>query len=555
MISQLGGLASSAENVTCEAASGLRFAVVCANLKWQPWQYWAVKLLALEGCGRLIEVVHLVTAYTKGGALGTTRGVADRSIRLREANFDLAVGVVECLGVESIGGWQLDDNGVAKIRALNLDFLLVFGIERLRGDVLDATRYGVWAFATFWPVSNDEDVTTVAVVRLAPTIGEDTVLRWATLGTLHTYRATFSAVSNTVSSWPASIASELVAGCPLASKRFRADEWTCAVKSPSTSQRWRSVVSQFRRLTRRVAHFAFCFDVWHIGLARTDLRGVLENALPPNITWAPTPGFGRFYADPMVLDTATGMKVFCERYSYWEGKGDICALQYAPDEGWLPNVESVISEPFHLSYPTIVEMEHGKFCVPESCEAGVTYAYPVAADGKIEQQRTVFVGFEVADPTMVEHQGNWYLFGAVAAEARYALRIWFAKAREGPWTPHPANPVKCDVHTARSAGPFFHIDGRLYRPSQNSAKGYGASINIMEVIELSPTAFREVIARSIEPNARWPYSQGVHTMTSTRYGVLVDAKVVCVSPLAPILRIVNLIQGWRRRRQLAKRKP
>jgi len=288
-----------------------------------------------------------------------------------------------------------------------------------------------------------------------------------------------------------------------------------------------------------------------VGIARTDLQGILQKGLPSDISWViPSPGFGWFYADPIALEMATGIKVFCERYNYWSGKGDIYALHYSPDGGWVPRADRGIEEPFHLSYPAIVDMGDCKVCIPESCEAGVAYAYPLSADGEIEvKSRKVFLGFEIADPTFVLHNGYWYLFGAAAKESQYTLRIWFAETLEGPWTAHPANPVKCDVQTARPAGPVIRSNGRLYRPSQDSSKSYGSSANIMEIVELSPKAFMEVCSRKIEPDARWPYSEGIHTLTLTRDGILIDAKRVRISPLAPLIRVANVARvRWRRRR-------
>jgi len=54
------------------------------------------------------------------------------------------------------------------------------------------------------------------------------------------------------------------------------------------------------------------------------------------------------------------------------------------------------------------------------------------------------------------------------------LRVWFADDLLGSWCPHPGNPVKPDIRSARPAGtPFVH-DGALYRPAQDCSRTYGA---------------------------------------------------------------------------------
>lgn len=556
-----GEASNAAGNGMAEAASGSRFAVICTHLEWEQWQRDAVERFAFRGCGRLMKVFRLIATHT-GNAQGAT--TCNTVTRRGPGTFDLSL-LAECHAIEhGHGVWELDDVGVAAIRALNLDFLLVFGLHRLRGEVLNVARHGAWAFpgfgtreinrcagTAFWPIYNNEPHTTIALVRLAPNPGGDIVLKRGILRTQTTYGRNFALLTRTLGEWPATVASMLAAGSPLGGETFSAVNWANAVRSPSNLQRLRSIALALVRLAELPARFALCYDLWHVGIARTNIRRILAEGLTVEIEWAPPPRFGLFYADPMGFATKAGMKVFCECYSYWQAKADIRALHYAAGGGWSPRVETVIAEPFHLSYPAFLTMDNRTYCVPETCEAGLAYRYPVSPDGVIEGHRTTFIDFEVADPTLVEHEGNWYLFGAAAREAQYILRIWFSQTPEGPWTPHPANPVKCDVHTARPAGPFVRIDGRLYRPSQNSGTSYGASVNLMEILELSPMAFREILVRTIEPNSDWRFAQGMHTLTQTPEGVLIDAKIVRISPVALLLRIVNLIQRLRRSRRTA----
>ena len=548
------------ENGKRAAGAPLRFAVVCTNPNWRPWELRCVELLAKNRSGDLVGVVHLTATSTMNSSAedadDTRRPVGPPPDPVDEETS----GVIACSGSDDgCGGWSLDGAGVATVRALKLDFMLIFGIERMRGDVLDAARHGVWCFPGFGatadehsapvsrPVHDMGPLTAVALVRLSRSIGEDVVLKRGLLRTQPSRRKNFNAAMTTVSEWPASVASLLIAGGGAEFETFTTAEWHYAVAPPPADRGWQTATKVISRLAHSTARFAFSYEEWRVGVARTDLQEILRNGAPADITWAPAPGFGRFYADPMAFETASGTTVYCEHYSYWSGKGDLRALHFAADDGFSERVEPFISEPFHLSYPAVLELGSRKVCVPECCEAGVVYAYPLDVHGKIAGDRAVLVPFEVADPTFVQHAGLWYLFGASAAEAQYNLRIWYANTLDGPWAPHPANPVKCDVGSARCAGPFVRDGGRLYRPSQNSSVSYGASANLMEVVELSPTAFKEVLVKAIHPNRRWEYNQGIHTVTLMRDGVLLDAKLVHVSPLALLLRGVNYLQTRRRR--------
>ena len=498
--------------------AGLRFAVIGRDTEWQPWQQRALAHLTANHH-------HLV-----------------QTLELAPADTDL---------------------DVAAIKALALDFILLFDAERCDGALLDAARCGVWTFAgfggrsdamaapAFQPLLRGETTSTMLLVRLGAVPGQDTILKRGTVRTKRTYRANFASMTTAMSEWPASIATQLSAGATLPDDLLAADAWSEAARCPSPAQRALFAAKSVPRLAQRIFNFAFCYDVWRIGVAPGDMRSMIENGPPRNIDWAPAPRFGTFEADPMPLETPGGTKVLYEWFSYWTSKGDIRARAYAAEAGWSPLAEPFLNEAFHLSYPAVWDTGAGRACIPECAEAGVGLLYPVGPDGVPTGVRAHFTDFAIADPTLVEHAGRWYLFGASADEAQHTLRIWYGDTALGPWTPHPANPVKCDVHTARPAGPFVWIDGRLYRPSQSSAESYGSSANIMEVLELSPTAFREVLAREIRPDPDWPSPHGIHTLAAMPAGVLIDAKRVHRSPAAIVLRLVNTLQARRRQRTLA----
>ena len=75
-----------------------------------------------------------------------------------------------------------------------------------------------------------------------------------------------------------------------------------------------------------------------------------------------------------------------------------------------------------------------------------------------------------------------------------------APSLEGPWHPHPRNPIVSDVRGARPAGPFIHDGDRLLRPAQDCSGRYGRAVVFKEVLELSPTDYREVEVARLEPD-------------------------------------------------------
>jgi len=113
-------------------------------------------------------------------------------------------------------------------------------------------------------------------------------------------------------------------------------------------------------------------------------------------------------------------------------------------------------------------------------------------------------GIKAYDATLVQHQGRWWMFAAVSenegSSAWDELCIYHADSPiSRDWRPHPANPVVSDVCSARPAGPFFRLNGRLFRPSQDSSGRYGRALNVNEVLQLDEQSFREILVEKVEP--------------------------------------------------------
>ena len=107
------------------------------------------------------------------------------------------------------------------------------------------------------------------------------------------------------------------------------------------------------------------------------------------------------------------------------------------------------------------------------------------------------------DPTLFYQDGTWWLFGTIADLGESQddeLHLFHADALEGPWHPHPRNPVVSDVRGARPAGPLIRDGSRLLRPAQDCSGRYGRAVVFKEVLELSRSAYREVEVARLEPD-------------------------------------------------------
>ncbi|MDA9449906.1 MULTISPECIES: glucosamine inositolphosphorylceramide transferase family protein [Bradyrhizobium] len=254
---------------------------------------------------------------------------------------------------------------------------------------------------------------------------------------------------------------------------------------------------------------------WHVGWRFNDGAGVWQTGDLSGPSWnvLGDPG-NHFYADPFPMTWQGRTFVFFEDLDHRVGKGIISAIEFN-DTGPVGQVVPVLEEPWHLSYPFLIEDGGDLWMIPESSLHGDVALYKcVRFPDKWERHATLLSGLELADVTITRHNGLHYLFGAWRdGTGGYSdsLAIYYAEHLLGPWLPHASNPVLIDRASTRPAGNFVTINDKLWRPVQNCTDGYGAALALAEVIELSPTAFKQIVRHSLKPGPVWP-GRKLHTL-------------------------------------------
>ncbi|WP_441235151.1 glucosamine inositolphosphorylceramide transferase family protein [Bradyrhizobium sp. 930_D9_N1_4] len=260
---------------------------------------------------------------------------------------------------------------------------------------------------------------------------------------------------------------------------------------------------------------------WHVGWRFNDGAGVWQTGDLSGAKWniLGDPG-NHFYADPFPIIWQGRTFVFFEDLDHRVGKGIISAIEFG-DTGPVGDVVPVLEEPWHLSYPFLIEHDSELWMIPESSLNGDVALYKcVRFPDRWERHATLLSGLEIADATITQHNGLNYLFGAWRdGTGGYSdsLAIYYSEHLLGPWLPHASNPVLIDRATTRPAGNFVTLDGKLWRPVQDCADGYGAALALAEIVELSPTTFKQTIRHRLKPGPAWP-GRKLHTLN--RYGRL-----------------------------------
>jgi hypothetical protein len=189
----------------------------------------------------------------------------------------------------------------------------------------------------------------------------------------------------------------------------------------------------------------------------------------------------------------------------------------------------VLNEPWHLSYPQIIEAEGETWLLPEAQRSGALTLYrAIDFPTRWEPAHRIALDHVPIDATPLFHHGLWWLFytsGSREPDKMSALHIAYADRLHGPWTPHLMNPVRTDFASARPGGTARVIDGEVVLPVQDCATTYGGALSLLHFPILTPDRVEMTLGtRLTAPPAFAPYVEGMHTLSAAGPVTLIDAK-------------------------------
>lgn len=264
---------------------------------------------------------------------------------------------------------------------------------------------------------------------------------------------------------------------------------------------------------------------WHVVVRHGKQRIDPDAPDVPRHSFLTAPG-EHHWADPWLVEDAGRHLLFVEQWTDHSSKGLIACVELLPDSQVRP-LGVVLDQPFHLSYPQVFPWQGQWYLTVESGQARCVSLYRATAFPLRWQHVTdLVVGRTCVDPTLHFHGNRWYLFANVAESGGSTcdeLFLFVAEQLTGPFRPHPANPIVSDARRARPAGRLYVREGRLIRPAQDCAPSYGAAVVFNEVLELTPTHYRERPLGRLD--ARWAKGlDGCHTYNEAGGIEVLDAR-------------------------------
>ncbi|WP_276282366.1 hypothetical protein [Halorussus caseinilyticus] len=421
------------------------------------------------------------------------------------------------------------ESDVDRIREFDLDFLLRFAFGIVKGEILDAPRYGIWSFhhdderkyrgvpPCFWEIREADPVTGAVLQRLTERLDGGVVLRRGHFPTIpFSWTANLDQALYGTTRWPAQVATDLLNGNGDYVDRSPSKTDAPVYRAPSPGQILRFDAARAAAMARELTRG---YEKWSIGVSDAPIERFADDS-QATVQWYSSPRADEFVADPFPAEIDGRTYVFYERYSYADETGDIA---YATVDGPNPTVGTALGRDCHLSYPYLFRHDGTLYATPETHEANEIALYRVESPDEWVREQTLIPDVAGVDPTPVRRDGRWWLFFTKQDDmVNTNLHLWHAPDLTGPWRPHENNPVETDVRSARPAGTPWVSDGDLYRPAQYCADWYGKKIVVNRVTELTPETFGEEPVAEIAPSEDGPLPAGRHTISSGGGLTLID---------------------------------
>ena len=537
--------------------TSLRFGILADDLSMEAWKVETVRKLVKGGMTLVLVIRNGAPAPTKGFLKKWSRYPLRRMCFqvwnrkwfkpaskkmvalgpvLSKAGFDLAtVAKLTCIPIQKGTSTYISDEDIEKIQSQQLDFILRFGFGILRGNILQAARYGIWSFhhddetvvrggpPGFWEWMNDEPRNGVILQRLTESLDRGYLLnkRWyPTL--LHSYPDHLDRLYLDSTDMPLQVCREIL-------HTGRLHETLSESKAPLYHPPRNLKMLQYwiRCLTRRIRfHLQDLFqqEDWNVGYVEVPLSEFLESPErhADQVHWLKRNRLHVYFADPFVMTTPNDTYLFFERYDYRTGKGIIQAARHSER---FKKHYTVLEEDFHLSFPFVFKHEEAVYCLPEANESQrlILYRFNEKAM-KMDQVAVLMEHVRVVDPVLLPRDGRWELFFTQKDMPSVKLYRYQSDDLLGPYRPFFGNPVKVDCADARMAGAFFQLNGVWVRPAQDCVRYYGNAVHLNRVERLDDEASEETVIDTVVPFPGSPFKQGLHTLNGNDTLTVFDGK-------------------------------
>ena len=528
----------------------LRFGLMINSTTVATWQYDTIKLLIDNGM-KLSLIIQNADETPSPRLLEKIKNYPYRRLLFRVWNrfifkprsrypadiIELTkdIPTIFCKPIIKGISTYFEEIDIQEIRNQNLDFILRFGFDIVRGEVLNVAKYGIWSFhhddervvrggpPGFWEFMKKIYGNGVILQRLTNTLDKGIILKRIQFRTiLHSYKAHLDQLFFGASILPLQVCKDLISRGDLNGEPSCSD--APLLYPPNNFKMiqyfWKSI---WRRVMFHVNDL-FRQEDWNVGYCEVSLEDFIESTDKEqlNIQWFKKPRRNCYFADPFVIKTEKDTYIFFEWYSYLKGKADL-AVALKSENFKIYHKLTDFKE--HRSYPFVFKYEDNIYCLPEANATKQVVLYRFDEEKlRLEKDTVLLEGFPIVDATLQLHDNKWFMYLVNQKNSHTHLEIYHSDDLRGPYQPHYNNPIMIDCSKARPAGKIFTYKDKTIRPSQNCTEHYGQSITLEEIESLTEKQFLTKEFGAVIPIENSDYNKGIHTINSDDNIVVFDGK-------------------------------
>lgn len=222
------------------------------------------------------------------------------------------------------------------------------------------------------------------------------------------------------------------------------------------------------------------------------------------------------YADPFLITKDDELYCFYENIIY-DGSGIIRGKKTKDLKNW-EELDIVLQEPFHLSYPYTFKYNGDYYMIPETGNENAVYVYK-ALNFPYNWTRidTLLQGYKFLDNSLIEKDDSWYLFTTIRTkDGKDHFACYESDCIFGEYLPCCEN-IKSDSLYIRNGGNVFEYNGKYYRPAQYSKDYYGQYLGMLRIDSLSLDTYKESFIKDIQNKENDWCSKGGHHFNMVEY--------------------------------------
>ena len=417
------------------------------------------------------------------------------------------------------GYYEFNKTDINKIKNKKLGLILKLGRNRLKGEVIKATKHGVWFLdyfnkysnvilpIGFWEIIMNKPVVKISLIKLSENIHQGKIIDQAYFN----YHA-----------WSAILTNNLIikSNVSLLLKNLNELEQNggniLTVTDKSEYNQIQSSLALSHSLKYISKFYKFYFKgylkkirpksyespkLWTLFIGSGNFLDQNLSKLKPIVVPK-----GEFWADPFLIKYKEEYYTFFENYSFKDKKGKISCGRINGNK--IVDVIDVLDLDYHLSYPFIFEENGEIFMMPEASSNKRLEIYKcINFPDKWELFSTAFEGENVADAFFYddEKKQKWLFLNkptlpnSCKTSNLFVYKVDSLKLNQ--IIPHRQNPVLIDSCVSRNGGSIFSFNNKIFRPSQRNTHGtYGGNLNINEIEKLTINEYVEKTIQIVEPN-------------------------------------------------------